>query len=128
MNIDQAHLREKFARLEMITPPPELIGRIWQARRRRLRRQLAIVSVAAAGVFALPMILQLRQDASPPQTAIPHAATLPDDWEADVRAIDHALQQAYLRNADESEIAPLWQARGRLFARRHATASAAGFI
>jgi hypothetical protein len=134
MNHDEQDLRDALARLGDPPPPPGLDARIWNTRKRRIRRASDIGSVATAGVLVAAILaLHPRPDGDSPATATVAARTSPapasdGDVIADIRAIDHALQLAYTRHASEDEVAPLWKARRELLLRLEPSASGSGFI
>lgn len=133
MNHDEQDLRDALARLGDPPPPPGLDARIWNTRKRRIRRAFDIGSVATAVVLVAAILaLQPRLGSESPATATVAARTslapASGDVIADIRVIDHALQLAYTRNASEDEVAPLWQARRELLLRLQPSTSGSGFI
>jgi len=133
MNHDEQDLRDVLARLGDPPPPPGLDARIWNARQRRIRRSFGIAGSAACVLLVATLALQSRPGNDSPTAASVAARTSPasardDDVIADIRAIDHALQLAYTRNASEDEVAPLWKARRELLLRLKPSASDSGFI
>ncbi|RUO62109.1 hypothetical protein [Pseudidiomarina insulisalsae] len=87
--------------------PPER-----QPRRRQWRWPLWFAPLAAAAAVAWVMVLQ-------PQPTLQHAPDmtpmlLASNYSLD--AVDQQIQQAYLKGADEAEIAILWQRRAELTA------------
>ncbi|HET7127353.1 MAG TPA: hypothetical protein VFI26_09725 [Lysobacter sp.] len=134
MNHDEQDLRDVLARLGDPPPPPGLDARIWNARQRRVRRAFGIAGIAAASMLvAVTLVLQPRPGTRSPTATTVAAQASPasardDDVIADIRAIDHALQLAYTRNASEDEVAPLWKARRELLLRLKPSASDSGFI
>lgn len=131
MNHDEQDLRDALARLGDPPPPPGLDARIWNERKRRFRRAFDLGGLAIAGVLVAAILaLQPRPGADAPATAIAAAAPAvrTEDVQADIRAIDHALQVAYARNASEDEVAPMWRARRELLLRLAPSAPDSGFI
>ena len=133
MNHDEQDLRDVLARLGDPPPPPGLDARIWNARQRRIRRSFGIAGSAACVLLVATLALQSRPGNDSPTAASVADRTSPasardDDVIADIRAIDHALQLAYTRNASEDEVAPLWKARRELLLRLKPSASDSGFI
>lgn len=110
-------VRRHLAALAEPPLPEGLLHRLHIARRRRSQR-LAVAGVAIlACALALPLLLS---PATPPAAMEPANLALSggaSDWIQDIRSIDQALQNAYLRDASEDETAPLWQAREALLSR-----------
>ncbi|MGH8027278.1 MAG: hypothetical protein ACREO0_11180, partial [Pseudoxanthomonas sp.] len=91
-------------------------------RRQKLRRRklgAGIATLALAAVMATPLLVpmfagtdRVRGEQS--------AAHLPvhggHDVQAELRALDRALQAAYDRGASDAEIAPMWVTRSELLA------------
>jgi hypothetical protein len=131
---DEHDLRDALARLGDPPPPPGLDARIWNTRQRRLRRSLGLGGFAVAAVLvATTLVLQPRPGADSPATGSVAARGTPvspraEDVRDDIRAIDHALQAAYARNASDDEVAPLWKARRELLLRLPSPAADSGFI
>lgn len=129
MKTSSEKLREYLTSMDADALPPGLAARIWLTRKRRIRRTVAISCAIAVCVIAAPLVLQLHQS---DKTSMPGPtrafAHLPEDVKADVQAIDKALQEAYLRNASDTDVASLWKAREQLLARQRATAPAPGLI
>lgn len=119
-----APLPQAEPRDEMDLPP--LPAHLWprlaaaQRRRHQLLRNglrsagLAAVLVVAAGA-ALLLDLPGGDSAPPPGDILADSAgELP--VQAQIAAIDLALEAAYHRSAADEELAPLWQLRSRLLA------------
>ena len=107
-------------RLEALPPPP-LPDDLWPRLARRRQRHIAVRRAGMALALALlaigPLSLVWRsqeEGARTPVASATAAATAPDA----VSAIDQALQNAYARGASDDEVAPLWEARRRLFVQR----------
>jgi hypothetical protein len=113
--------RQYLASLPDVDPPEVLWSRLQQRRRpparpRSSRRAWAGGAIAAALALALVLLWpspevpmpEIRRVAS---SAAPLAATRAD---AGLRRLDDELALAYARNADEAELAALWQTRERL--------------
>lgn len=114
-------VRERFDALPEVPLPESLWQRV-DARRRKqlLHRKLGMsaATLALAGVLAISLPAQLFK---PPvdnshQVATVQPALMQRDIQADVQAIDLALQVAYDRGASDAEIAPMWVARDTLLA------------
>jgi hypothetical protein len=114
-------IRERLDALPEAPLPDALWQRVDRRRRQKfIRRKLGV----SAGVFALAGVLALKlllPAAEPGPTEKPQVAatgSLPatGDAQADIRAIDHALQAAYDRGASDAEVAPIWAARAALLA------------
>ena len=102
-----------------VPPSDGLWPRLLTERARRARRQRGIAGSVSA-VFLVLMIFIAR-----PPFVGPHetrgVATRSEepaaDLQADVRALDQALQAAYNRGASDSEVAPMWETRRELVAK-----------
>lgn len=119
---DDGRWREYLAALPDAAPPDALWLRLQQARsagqprssRWRPRYALAasLLMLAAAG-----LAWQLRGPAAPLQEAVVSSARPAAGTAAiGLRQLDDELALAYSRNADEAELAALWEARERLLA------------
>lgn len=114
-------VRERFDALPEVPLPESLWQRVDARRRKKiLRRKLGMsaATLALAGVLAISVPGRLF---NPPvdsghQVAIVRSTFMQRDIQADVQAIDHALQTAYDRGASDAEIAPMWVARDALLA------------
>ena len=110
-------------------PDIELPGAVWQridAHRRKQQRRRKVVAglatlVAAALLAAAPAPRIITSDPAPSSLAAtslptPDHVSTPQDVQAEIRALDQALQAAYARSASASEIAPMWLVRNALVA------------
>ena len=102
-----------------VPPSDGLWPRLLTERARRARRRRAIAGSASAIVLFLlifiarpPLVGPLEAPAVAIQSEEP--AT---DLQADVRALDQALQAAYNRGASDYEVAPMWETRRELVAK-----------
>ena len=115
-------VRERFDALPEVPLPESLWQRVDVQRRKRiLRRKLGMSAATLALVGALPIFsfFQMFNDAnvdSRHEVAAVTPLSLERDIQADVQAIDYALQAAYDRGASDAEIAPMWVARDTLLA------------
>jgi hypothetical protein len=118
--IEPTQVREQLRALPEIPLPDTLWRRVDAKRRQKLRRRklgVGIATLALAAVMATPLLIPMFADADrAPGERI--AAQLPlrgeHDVQAELRALDHALQAAYDRGASDAEIAPMWVARDAL--------------
>lgn len=118
MNQTEQSIRERLAALPEVPLPEALWQRVDARRRRKLfqRKLVAGAGVfALVGVFAFKLLLPAWQPAEVRTPQLATVAALPDA-QADIRAIDHALQAAYDRGASDAEVAPIWAARAALLA------------
>lgn len=123
-------VRERFDALPEVPLPESLWQRVDARRRKKiLRRKLGMgaATLALAGVLAISLPGQLF---NPPvdnghQVATVQPALIQRDIQADVQAIDLALQVAYNRGASDAEIAPMWVARDTLLASIHPVSTSA---
>ena len=118
--IEPTQVREQLHALPEIPLPDTLWRRVDAKRRQKLRRRklgAGIATLALAAVIATPLLIPMFTDAD--RAADERiAAQLPlrgeHDVQAELRALDHALQAAYDRGASDAEIAPMWVARDAL--------------
>ena len=115
-------VRERFDALPDV-PLPESLWRRVDARRRQkvLHRKLGMgaATLALAGVLAISLPSRMFDGAKlddSDEVAAVEPVSMQRDIQADVQAIDHALQAAYDRGASDAEIAPMWVARDALLA------------
>lgn len=120
--IEPTRVREQLHALPEIPLPDALWQRVDDKRRQKLRRRklgVGIAALALAAVMAAPLLIPMFAGADRAQNE-PIAAHLPmraeRDVQAELRALDHALQAAYDRGASDAEIAPMWVARDALLA------------
>jgi hypothetical protein len=115
-------LRRELHDLPKVPLPDALWLRVEARRRQKMRRRklfAGIASLAFVAVMAAPMFVQLLTDAdtgrSEPLVAY-QPANGKRDIQADLHALDQALQAAYDRGASDAEVAPMWLARETLLA------------
>lgn len=120
--IEPTQVREQLHALPEIPLPDALWQRVDDKRRQKLRRRklgVGIAALALAAVMAAPLLIPMFAGVDRAQNE-PIAAHLPmraeRDVQAELRALDHALQAAYDRGASDAEIAPMWVARDALLA------------
>ena len=115
-------MRERFDALPEVPLPESLWQRVDAQRRKNiLRRKLGMsaATLALVGVLAISSSFQIFDGAnvdSRHEVAAVTSVSLQHDLQADVQAIDYALQAAYDRGASDAEIAPMWVARDTLLA------------
>lgn len=118
-------LHRQLDALPDIPLPDALWLRVDACRRMQQRRRKAGVAIAAlAALLAAIPVLRIG-DPGPAQrgqavvarsTQATSSAASPRDIDAQLRALDQALQAAYARSATDAEIAPMWVARNALTA------------
>lgn len=122
----------RLGALPEFDPPPQLWERIEQAHGRRQRqRRIVRWGSALAACLALAAVLAVVPQGRPPQPdPLVHVEqrsheleqiyaglappSTPLESEAELRAVELALQQAYDRGAAAAELLPLWQQRNEL--------------
>lgn len=107
-------LRERLHALPEIALPDTLWQRVEVGRKRKIRRRKLGGGIAAL-MLAVAMMVPLLAPIGTPlmqgeQGIVQH------DVQAELRALDQALQAAYNRGASDAEIAPMWVARDALVA------------
>lgn len=110
-------------------PEPALPDTVWQrveaGRRLRMQqRKFGLVGVAMALLAALstPVFMGMLGGGDPLPVAhrvVHEPSRSEQDLEAELRALDHALQVAYERGASDAEVAPMWVARNALLSHPH---------
>jgi hypothetical protein len=115
-------VRERFGALPDVPLPESLWQRVDARRRQKiLHRKLGMgaATLALAGMLAISLPSRMFNGAnadSSNEVAAVEPVPTQGDIQADVQAIDHALQAAYDRGASDAEIAPMWVARDALLA------------
>ena len=103
-----------------VPPADALLPRLLAAQARRTRRRRAIIGGSASAMALVLMVLVARplldESRQAGNVALQPQDT-PADLQADVRALDQALQTAYNRGASDSEVAPMWETRRALVAK-----------
>lgn len=115
-------LRQRLRALPEIALPDTLWPRVEAGRRRKIRRRklgggiaaLALLAVLAAPVLS-PMLTGTQTTQGGERGIAQQSADGGQDLQAELRALDQALQTAYDRGASDAEIAPMWVARDALF-------------
>ena len=116
------HVREQLHALPEVPLPDTLWQRVDAGRRQKLRRRkfgAGIASLALVAVLATPLLAPLLTGADVMENrrvAVHQPVRGEHDIQAELRALDHALQVAYDRGASDAEIAPMWVARAAVFA------------
>jgi hypothetical protein len=106
-----ANWRSYLHALPESEPPAELLSRLQQARSARRAPSWRWMAVAAAVVASALVVASLPD---PERAAI--ATVAPAAIDPALQQLDLELSLAYARQADEDEIAALWQTRERLLA------------
>ena len=121
--IESSEVRKNLERLPEAELPAALWSRVESGRKKQVVRRrvgLGIASLALVSTLFLPMIFPLVTSRDDPLPASPLATHSParsaEEIQADVQAVDRALQAAYDRGADDAEIAPMWVIRDALLA------------
>ena len=116
-------LREELHALPEVPLPDALWQRVEAGRRQKMRRRKLGAGIAALALVAVMATPLLSADAHwHPMSAqgerwIAHQpANGKRDIQAELRALDQALQAAYDRGASDAEIAPMWVAREAVLA------------
>ncbi|MDN5780430.1 MAG: hypothetical protein L0H23_00160 [Luteimonas sp.] len=122
MTTPDEHLQERLRQLPEAPLPADLWQRVNGARKRGRRQRIGI-AVTALTVAAVAALSPLMRPPAPVDAAPAVAATAPSpaDTDAELRALDRALQAGYARNASDAELAPLWAQRRKLLAGGDAT-------
>lgn len=120
-------VRQQLEALPSVPLPHALWKQLDARRRLQQRRRTLGTGIAGAALIALLATLPaLRMPGPDPLRAghavahqppsQPAAAASAQDVQAQIRALDHALQTAYARSASDAEIAPMWVTRNALIA------------
>lgn len=115
-------LRQELRDLPEVPLPGALWQRVDSGRRQKMRRRKLFTSAASltlVAVMAMPLLVPLftATDVIQSEPLTTHQPMRSEqDFHAELRAIDHALQAAYDRGASDAEIAPMWVARNTLLA------------
>ncbi len=118
--IEPTRMHEQLRDLPEIPLPDGLWQRVDAKRRQKLQRRklsAGIAALALAAVMATPLLTPMFAGAdrvSGEQIAAHSSLRGEHDVQAELRALDHALQAAYDRGASDAEIAPMWVARDAL--------------
>lgn len=127
---NSTRVREQLDALPDIPLPDTLWQRVEARRMHKVRRWkwgMGGATLVLAALMATPLLAPLftgsgmEQDKS--AVALKPTPAL-RDIQAEVRALDHALQTAYDRGASDAEIAPMWVARHALLAGAQSGAAA----
>lgn len=117
---EPTRVHEQLHALPEIPLPDALWRRVDAKRRQKLRRRklgVGIATLALAAVMAAPLLIPMfaGTDRVPNERIAAHLPMRAErDVQAELRALDHALQAAYDRGASDAEIAPMWVARDAL--------------
>ena len=118
--IEPAQVHEQLHALPEVPLPDALWRRVDAKRRQKLQRRklgTGIAALALAAVMAAPLLIPMfaGADRAPNERIAAHLPMRGErDAQAELRALDHALQAAYDRGASDAEIAPMWVARDAL--------------
>lgn len=115
----RGHLRS----LAEVEPPQALWVRLQQARSARRARVRSGMAIAAA-IALSALVVGLMPGTRPEDASMPAPVASTSAIDPAVRQLDLELSLAYERQADEREIAVLWQARERLISQSDAEAPA----
>lgn len=113
--------RQHLAALPEVNPPDALWQRLQQARGSTSSLRPRWPWAAAAAAAALVAVLILPRTDTPvsvfnqgPEQSLPPAISNGVHGDTGLRRLDDELARAYALNADETQIAALWQTRARL--------------
>lgn len=111
--------RRYLAALPDVQPPEALWLRLRAAHASPARARWPWLAATAAAVLVAVLLWPLRESRAPlsraaPAMAVAAPAVEPSLVDAGLRRLDDELTLAYARNADETELAALWQTRERL--------------
>ena len=111
-------------------PEPGLPDTLWptlRARHAAIRRNrmLGVAGMLATVVVAAGFLNWAPGASDGRQAADVVAQETASDMDADIRAIDTALQTAYAEGLSDTDISPLWRERERLMSLRNARSSGA---
>lgn len=116
-------LRERLHALPEIALPDTLWQRVEAGRKRKFRRRKlggGIAALMLAAVMAAPLLGPMLTGTQTTQGdgrgIAQQSIDGGQDVQAELRALDQALQAAYDRGASDAEIAPMWVTRDALFA------------
>lgn len=127
---EPTRVHEQLHALPEIPLPDALWRRVDAKRRQKIRRRklgVGIAALALATAMATPLLIPMfaGADRAPNERIAAHLPMRGErDVQAELRALDHALQAAYDRGANDAEIAPMWVARDALLAGVQSTNSA----
>lgn len=120
MTEPSTRVQDELHSLPEIPLPDALWQRVEAGRRRKMRRRktlAGVASLALVAVMAVPLLVPMLVDARRDEAPIAHQpADGQHDIQADLHALDQALQAAYDRGASDAEVAPMWVAREALLA------------
>jgi hypothetical protein len=123
-------LRQELHDLPEVPLPDALWLRVETGRRQKMRRRKLVTGIASLALVALmatPLLVPLLADADAGRNGTLVAyqpANGQRDIQADLHALDQALQAAYDRGASDAEVAPMWVAREALLAGIQSTRAA----
>lgn len=115
-------VREQLDALPEIPLPDKLWQRVEAGRKQKFQRRklgAGIAAITLVAVVAMPLFAPVFTGSGVEQgmqTVASQPASGGRDIQAEVRALDHALQVAYDRGASDAEIAPMWVVRDALLA------------
>lgn len=119
------YVRQKLDALPDIELPDAVWQRIDAYRKKQQRRRKVVAGIATFVVVSLlaaaPALRIITSDPASSSLAAtslpkPDNVSTPQDVQAEIRALDQALQAAYARSASDAEIAPMWLVRDALVA------------
>lgn len=111
--------RQHLTALPEVDPPEALWLRLRAAHASPTRARWPWLAATAAAVLVAVLLWPLNEAMSPVSNTAPAIALAaphigPTHVDAGLRRLDDELTLAYARNADETELAALWQTRERL--------------
>jgi hypothetical protein len=116
--IEPTRVHEQLHALPEIPLPDALWRRVDAKRRQKLQRRklgAGIAALALVAVIAAPLLAPMFAGADrTPGEQIAARPAVQHNAQAELRALDRALQAAYDRGASDAEIAPMWVARDAL--------------
>ena len=119
------YVRQKLDALPDIELPDAVWQRIDVYRKKQQRRRKVVAGIVTFVVVSLlaaaPALRIITSDPASSSLAAtslpkPDNVSTPQDVQAEIRALDQALQAAYARSASDAEIAPMWLVRDALVA------------
>lgn len=118
-DISSSAWRRHLATLPDVDPPEALWLRLRAAHASPTRARWPWLAATAAAVLVAVLLSPIKEPSSPVGNTAPAVASSPPAVgpvlvDASLRRLDDELTLAYARNADETELAALWQTRERL--------------
>lgn len=114
---DLSPIRDHLRALPEVELPETLWQRVQAGRKHRVQRRRLITGLASLTLVMVATIATLtpmRERGKTRNDAVAMHTDSVDDKQAELRAIDQALQAAYDRGASDAEIAPMWVVRAAM--------------